>query len=95
LPKGYIIARIEVHDPEGFKAFGPLSAIALEKFGGRILVRDPAPDIREGALAGVAVVVEFASVAVARDFYESPEYTDARAARDKASVTDLRIVEGV
>ena len=95
MPKGYIVARIEIHDPEGFKAFGPLSAQAIEKHGGRVLVRDPNPDIREGSLNGLAIVVEFDSPETARTFYESAEYTAAREARDKASITDLRIVSGV
>lgn len=95
MPKGYIIARIEIHDPEGFKKFGPLAMAAAEKYGGRLLVRDPAPDIREGNLPGVSVVMEFDSVAAAKAFYESQEYSLAREVRNKASVTDFRIVEGV
>ena len=42
MPKGYIIGRIDVHDMEAFQPFVPLSAIAQEKYGGRVLVRDPA-----------------------------------------------------
>lgn len=95
MPKGYVIARIEIHDMEAFQAFPPLAGEALKKFGGKTLVRDPTPDIREGALQGVSVVVEFDSVETARAFYESEEYTLARQARDKASVTDFRIVSGV
>ena len=95
MPKGYVIARIEVHDSEGFKAFGPLSATAIKAYGGKVLVRDPSPDLREGTLTGISVVVEFVNVETARAFYESAEYTAAREARDKASITDLRIASGL
>ncbi len=49
----------------------------------------------EGNLDGITIVVEFDSLDAARRFYESPEYTAARALREKAAETDLLLVEGV
>ncbi|MDQ2090449.1 DUF1330 domain-containing protein [Marimonas arenosa] len=95
MPKGYIVANIRVTDAETFKGFGPLSAKAIEKYNGRVLVRNPVSEQREGESRGVAVVVEFDDVETARAFYESPEYTEARRLRDTCSSTDLIIVEGV
>ena len=95
MPKGYIVANIRVHDAEAFKGFGPLSATAIKKFNGRVLVRNPNGERREGDTRGVTVVVEFDDVETARAFYESPEYTAARDLRETCSETDLVIVEGV
>ena len=95
MTKGYIVANINVNDAEAFKGFGPLSAIAIKKFGGRVLVRNPVSELREGAARGVTVVVEFDNMETARQFYESSEYTEARELRETCSDTDLIIVEGV
>jgi uncharacterized protein (DUF1330 family) len=95
MPKGYIIANIRVNDPETFKGFGPLSAVAIKKFNGRVLVRNPETELREGDVNGVSVVVEFDDVETARRFYDSAEYTAARELRETCSETDLIIVEGL
>ena len=95
MPKGYIIAHIRVHDADGFETFKSLSGAAIKAHGGRVLVRDPTPDHREGGAEGVAIVVEFDSLEAARTFYESEAYTEARRVREAASDTDLIITEGL
>jgi uncharacterized protein (DUF1330 family) len=95
MPKGYIVANIRAHDMEGMKRFGEASGPVIAEFGGRVLARDPNPELREGDLQGISVVVEFDDVATAQRFYESQGYTDAKAIRQAAADTDLRIVEGV
>ena len=39
MPKGYWIARVDVHDPEGYKAYIAANAAALKKYGAKFLVR--------------------------------------------------------
>ncbi|MBL4627246.1 MAG: DUF1330 domain-containing protein [Roseicyclus sp.] len=95
MPKGYIVANIRAHDAEGIKRFAEASAPVIAKFGGRVLARDLNPELREGALQGFSVIVEFDDVEAARAFYESSGYTAAKAIRQAAAETDLRIVEGV
>jgi uncharacterized protein (DUF1330 family) len=95
MPKGYIIATIRARDMAGMQRFAEASAPVVAEFGGRVLVRDPAPDIREGDVAGISVVVEFDDVETARRFYESTGYTAAKAIREAVAETDLRIVQGV
>lgn len=95
MPKGYLIATIRVHDAEGYEQFRAASGSAIATYGGRVLVRNPHPERREGNLDGITIVIEFESLEAARRFYESPEYTAARALREKAAKTDLLLVEGV
>lgn len=95
MPKGYIVANIRAHDMEGMQRFGAASSPVIAEFGGRVLARDPKPELREGDLQGISVIVEFDDVETARRFYESRGYTDAKAIRQAAAETDLRIVEGV
>lgn len=95
MPKGYLIAHIAVHDPAGFEAFRPASAEAIRAHGGRVLVRSPAGEVREGQLAPLTIVVEFDDIATARRFYESPAYAAAREMREPHSTTHLMLVEGL
>ena len=95
MAKGYLVAHIRVHDKEGFEKFKEMSGPAISEYGGKVLVRNPSPDIREGSDSGVAIVIEFESIENAREFYESDKYTEARAVRELAADTDLILVEGM
>jgi uncharacterized protein (DUF1330 family) len=95
MPKGYLIAHIRVRDAEGFEAFKRMSGEAIAAHGGRVLVRNPAPDHREGGAEGLAIVIQFDSLEAARAFYESDAYTEARRVRKAVSETDLVLAEGV
>jgi uncharacterized protein (DUF1330 family) len=95
MPKGYLVAHIRVHNPEVIAKFRELAMPAVAKYGGRVLVTNPAPDIKEGSESGVAVVIEFDDMQTARQFYHSDEYTAARAVRETGSETDLILVEGI
>lgn len=95
MPKGYLIAHIRAHDMEKMLEFRALATPAIAKYGGKVLVTSMSPDIREGGDSGVAVVIEFNSLNAARAFYESEDYTAARAIREQAAETDLILAEGV
>ena len=95
MAKGYLIAHIRVDDAEAFKQFGPMSGAAIQEHGGRVLVRSPMGEIREGSMKPLTIVVEFDDYATAQRFYESDAYTEARVLREACSETDLILVEGV
>lgn len=94
MPKGYLIAHMQVYDAEKMQEFRKLSRPAIAKYNGRILASSPTPEFKEGPENGVAVIVEFDSLEAARTFYHSKEYTEARAIREQAAQTDLLLVEG-
>jgi uncharacterized protein (DUF1330 family) len=95
MPKAYLVAHIRVHDKEAFEKFKAMAGPAIVEHNGRVLVRNPAPDHREGDLRGATIVIEFEDMGAARKFYESEAYTAARAVRETAAETDLMLVEGV
>ena len=95
MPKGYLMAHIRVHDKEAFEEFKQLSGAAIKAHNGKVLVRNPMPDHREGGAQGLAILIEFESLEAARAFYESDAYTKAREARERISDTDLILVEGL
>lgn len=94
MTKGYLIANIQVHDEDGFETFKKMSGPIISEYGGKILVRNPKPEVKEGSEPGVAVVIEFESLEKARKFYESKQYTEAKAVRQSAANTNLILVEG-
>ena len=94
MAKGYWIARVDVSDPDAYKAYVAANAAAFKKFGARFLVRGGRLENPEGTSRSRNVVLEFASYQAALDCYKSPEYTAAIALRVNASVSDLIIVEG-
>lgn len=95
MPKGYLIAHIRVRDKEAFEEFKALSAAAIKAHNGKVLVRNPSPDHREGGAQGLAIVIEFETFEMAQAFYESESYSQARAVREKISETDLVLAEGL
>lgn len=95
MPKGYIIASIRTDDMDTMRRFAEASAPVIAEYGGRVLARDPKPDIREGTQTGISVVVEFEDVETAQKFYESDGYTSAKSIREAVAETDLRIVSGI
>ena len=95
MPKGYLVAHIDVRDAEGFEAFKKKSGPVIAEYGGTVLARDPASNRREGKLGKLTILIEFASLERAREFYLSEGYTEARLLREKIADTQLVLFEGL
>ncbi|MGQ0543809.1 MAG: DUF1330 domain-containing protein [Betaproteobacteria bacterium] len=92
----YIVADIDITDPETYDQYKPLASAAIEKYGARSLVRGGDVETAEGDWKPKRfVILEFASIEQLRTFYDSPEYVKARAIRQKASKSNLIFVKGV
>ena len=92
----YMLARVEVTDPEQYKKYTAVSPGVIEQFGGRFVVRGGESVTVEGPEeTRRLVVVEFPSVERARAFYDSPEYQAAKALRVDAGHAQFVIVDGV
>ena len=92
---GYVIADVEVHDTEAYNEYRKLVAPTIEKYGGKFVVRAGAHEVMEGDwIPNRVVVLEFESVAKAKEWYSSEEYAPALAIRLKAAKSSLIIVEG-
>lgn len=95
-PKGYLVAEINVTDPEVYKQYAAGVPPILAKYGGKYLVRAGQTSSVEGpGPAGRIVVIEFDSLAAAGLFEESPEYQALAPLRHKASQSRIFLVEGV
>jgi uncharacterized protein (DUF1330 family) len=94
--KGYIIAQIEVHDPEQYADYRAAVPATIEAYGGRFLVRGGEAEVLEGDWQPSRIVVlEFDSPEQARAWYESEEYREPMALRQRTSKGSLVLVPGV
>jgi len=94
MPKGYWIPHIDVHDPEGYKAYMAATPDAHRQYGGRALMRGGAFELMEGRARSRHVVREFPDYATALACYRSPEYQRAKPLRLPHSAIDFLIIEG-
>lgn len=92
----YVLVDIEITDPVRYEEYRRLAGPTVGAYGGRYLVRGGAADVLEGTREpGRLVVLEFPSMARAREWWDSPEYRPARAIRQAAARTSMIAAEGV
>jgi uncharacterized protein (DUF1330 family) len=94
MTKGYWIGRVDVADPEGYKAYVAANAEAFRKYGAQFLVRAGRFETPEGSSRSRNIVIEFPSYQAALDCWKSPEYQNAIELRLPVSTIDLVIIEG-
>ena len=91
----YLIARIEVTDPEDYATYASQTVALAEKAGGRFLVKGGDQAFVEGDGPSRHVIVEFPDRAAAEAWYDSAEYQEILPIALRASRRDIVIVEGV
>jgi uncharacterized protein (DUF1330 family) len=92
----YLLAEIEITNPEGYAEYARIVPATVEKFGGKFLVRGGKAHPLEGDWpARRRVVIEFPSIEQAKAWYASPEYAKPLAMRKAASNGRLIFLEGV
>jgi uncharacterized protein (DUF1330 family) len=94
MPKGYWIARVDVHDAEVYKQYVAANAEPFRTFGAKFLVRGGAFVNVDGSSRARNVVIEFPSYQAALDCWHSPGYQAAFKIRQPVSTGDMVIVEG-
>ena len=95
MPKAYWIARVDVRDPEGYKDYVATAKPAFEAHGARFLARGGASDAVEGPGRARNVIIEFASLDVARACYNSEQYQKAAAIRQTVADGEIVLVEAI
>ncbi len=91
----YIIARVEVTDPEEYQKYASQTVALAEKSGGRFLVKGGSMTQLEGDGPARHVVIEFPDRATAEAWYASDAYQAILPIALRSSRRDLVIVEGV
>ncbi|HXZ79380.1 MAG TPA: DUF1330 domain-containing protein [Terriglobales bacterium] len=94
----YLVVTIkEIRDTEAFQQYAERVKPLIEDHGGRYIVIEKSPDVRDGQWSFVrTVMVEFPSAEAARRWYDSAEYREIIPLRKRAidgnivMVRDLR-----
>jgi uncharacterized protein (DUF1330 family) len=84
----YLIACVQWHDPDATAAYGKLVVDSMQPYGGKYLARGAPVAALEGDQAPKRLaIVEFPSVAQARQWHASPEYAPIRKIREEHATT--------
>ena len=91
----YVIARVNITDPDNYENYRALTPAAVAAFGGKFIARGGEVETLEGPdETRRVVVIAFESMAKAREFYNSDQYQTAAKIRQAASESELILVEG-
>jgi uncharacterized protein (DUF1330 family) len=91
----YIVVQVEVTEPAGYDEYKKMVPSSLAAYGGKFVVRGGACETLEGSWQPRRLVVlEFPSVARAKEWWASSEYRDAKALRQRTAKTEMIVVEG-
>lgn len=91
----YLLAQINVDDPEAYKLYTAHTPGVIQQYGGRFVIRGGNPEALEGELHSKRVVlIEFPDKAAVKRFYASPEYQKILPLRLAAAQGRVCILEG-
>jgi len=92
----YILAEIEITNPEGYKEYTKAVPATIEKYGGRFIHRGGPTAVLEGEWPDRRrVLIEFPSPDAARKWWDSSEYAKPKEMRRANSKGRLLLLEGV
>lgn len=95
LPGLFIAEVTEVTNQPQFDIYAAGVPATVAKYGGHYLARGGKTDTLEGEQPKRIVILSFDSMAGARKWYDSPEYSKIKAIRLRSARTRSFIVEGV
>ena len=96
MAKGYLVVTYRaISDQEKWAAYAKLAAPAIQKAGGRYIVRGMPSKTYEKGMNQRVVIVEFDSVEKASAAHESADYQLALRALGNGADRDMRLVEGL
>jgi uncharacterized protein (DUF1330 family) len=82
----YLLANVDVSDPEAYKEYAELNTALVQKHGGRFVVRGGKVEVLEGDWTTHRVVlIEFPDGESARAWYNDPEYQAIKPIRRRNS----------
>jgi len=92
---GYVIAEVDVTDPDTFKKYSEKVPPIVAAFDGHYLVRGGKIQEVEGEVPKRIVVIAFDSVEKARAWEYSPAYEAIKPMRHSSAKSRIFIVEGI
>jgi uncharacterized protein (DUF1330 family) len=94
MPKGYLIARIDVTDPDRYAKYVAATPGLAARHGGRFIARGGRFVAKEGTARARNAIIEFPDFDSAIAFYEDPDYQAVLPNAIAGSEREIVIVEG-
>ncbi|MDB5245848.1 MAG: hypothetical protein JWQ40_242 [Segetibacter sp.] len=92
----YVIVEVSIHDQAAYEDYKKLTPAAVAAYDGKFVVRGGQAETLEGVWEPERIVVlEFATVERAKEWWNSEIYTEAKVIRQRAATTKMIVVEGV
>lgn len=92
---GYLIAEVNVTNPEAYPDYMAAVSPLIQQFGGRYIVRAGTSEVKEGGgIEGRLVVIEFPSYSRLQAFWDSSDYQAIKHLRTDNAVSRIIIAEG-
>ena len=92
----YLLAQVEINDPDGFREYANAFAPTLASFGGKVLTADDNAHAVEGTWpTGRVVIIEFDSAEIAHAWYQSEAYQRISSIRRANSDANMVVVAGI
>ena len=92
----YVIAEIEVQDPEEYEEYRARVPATIAAHGGKYLVRGGEVENLEGDRpTRRTVMLEFDSMTRAREWWASDDYEALKQLRRSSSMANIMLVEGI
>ena len=91
----YVLAEIEITNPEGYKEYSAQVPATIAKYGGRFVVRGGKAQVLEGEWPERRrVLIEFPTTDAARQWWDSSEYAKPKEMR-RANSKDLQRLKAI
>ena len=92
----YVVADLNVFDPEKFEEYRKTAGPTAAEFGGKYLVRGGKLEALEGNWAPTRLVIlEFPSVEKAKEWWNSQSYAGPKKIRQASAKSNFLVVEGM
>ncbi|HTQ66011.1 MAG TPA: DUF1330 domain-containing protein [Puia sp.] len=92
----YIIVDVSINDPKEYEEYKKLTPASIKAYDGKFIIRGGKSETLEGEWNPERIVVlEFPSVARAREWWESDLYLPAKKIRQRVAKTKMILIEGV
>src|SRR6202020_944528 len=95
MPKGYVISRVDITNPDAYARYAAAATKAIADHGGKPLARGGPSEALGGQARAPNVGLEFRYYEASRRYFHSEQYQVARALREGAADIEMVLVEGV
>ncbi len=94
-PPAFLLAEVQVTDPEVFKEYAQKYPATLTPYGAKIVAANKGEALEGAPPAGRVVVIQYPSMKAAKDSWNDPAYQALIPVRQKSSTARIFLVEGV